>query len=78
MRHVAHRKFVGRRHLEDAMRKKTQRQRQKPSPDALLKTRKKGEIQLTEKDLENVTAGSKATTPFTDAVAGQLDTKIKF
>jgi hypothetical protein len=60
LRHVAHRKFVGRRHhLEDAMRKKTPKQKQKPSPDTLLKTSKKKDIELTETELRRVAGGAK-------------------
>jgi hypothetical protein len=40
---------------EDAMRKKTKTQ--KASPDSLLKTSKKKDIELTEKELGKVTGG---------------------
>ena len=45
------------------MRKKTPKQKQKPSPDTLLKTSKKKDIELTEKELGRVTGG-KPTNPF--------------
>jgi bacteriocin-like protein len=57
------------------MREKTKAQKRKPSPDALLKAGKKGEIELTEKDLEKVSGGGKLTT---DAVAGDLSATVKF
>jgi bacteriocin-like protein len=64
------------------MLRKTKTHKRKPSPDTLLKTAKKGEVELTEKDLEKVSGGGKvsgsSTKLFTDAVAGDLSTKIKF
>lgn len=51
------------------MPRKIKTQKRKPSPDALLKTGKKGEIELTEKDLKKVSGG--------EAVAGgTLDKKV--
>jgi hypothetical protein len=44
--------------MEDAMRKKSHKQQQKSSPDALLKTKTR-DIELTEKELGQVTGGDK-------------------
>jgi hypothetical protein len=41
------------------MLKKTKTQKRKPSPDSLLKTSKKHQVSLTEKDLGKVTGGMK-------------------
>jgi hypothetical protein len=42
---------------EDAMRKKSKTQKRN-SPDTLLKTRKKGDIELTEEELGKVSGGT--------------------
>jgi hypothetical protein len=47
--------------MEDAMRKKTHKQQRKSSADALLKTKTR-DIELTEKELGQVTGGDKSTT----------------
>jgi hypothetical protein len=44
--------------MEDAMRKKTHKQQRKSSTDALLKTKTR-DIELTEKELGQVTGGAK-------------------
>jgi hypothetical protein len=41
------------------MRKKTHKQHRKSSPDTLLKTSRKKDIELTEKELGQVTGGAK-------------------
>jgi hypothetical protein len=46
--------------MEDAMRKKTHKQQRKSSTDALLKTKTR-DIELTEKELGQVTGGDKTT-----------------
>jgi hypothetical protein len=43
--------------MEDAMRKKTHKQQKKSSTDTLLKTSKKKDIELTEKELGKVSGG---------------------
>jgi bacteriocin-like protein len=43
--------------MEDAMRKKTHKQQRKSSADTLLKTSKKKDIELTEKELDKVSGG---------------------
>jgi bacteriocin-like protein len=43
--------------MEDAMRKKTHKQQRKLSTDTLLKTSKKKDIELTEKELDKVSGG---------------------
>jgi hypothetical protein len=49
--------------MEDAMRKKTRKQQL--STDTLLKTSKKCQVELTEKELGQVTGGNKKTTKAT-------------
>ena len=65
------------------MRKKTKTHTRKASPDSLLRTSRKGEIELTEQELRKVSAGtgskSKQNTKlFMDAVAGDLSATVKF
>jgi hypothetical protein len=57
---------------EDAMRKKSKTQKRN-SPDTLLKTRKKGDIELTEEELGKVSGGT-VKFKFTTTTKDKVDT----
>jgi hypothetical protein len=57
---------------EDAMRKKSKTQRRN-SPDTLLKTRKKGDIEMTEEELGKVSGGT-VKFKFTTTTKDKVDT----
>ena len=52
---------------------KSKREQKRATPDALVKTTKKGHIKLTEEELSRVTGGQKV-----EPVAGDLSATVRF